>query len=157
MIKRNNSYLIPYKGIQTYVPISNGSLDFSGIPSPGREILQGVVDQWIADGNTLDLTTVPEPEPEPTADWQGFLAQFVFPGNETYTMIATPVQQSNNAIAQEHWANLRSLLLSPEFRTRESVIGGWNYLKFLLGKELSQEAIDAFENLATQNQIILPD
>jgi len=159
MIKANNAYLISYLGIQSLIPITNGSLDFSGIPSPGRQILEGVVAQWVADGNTLDLSVTPEPEPDPVADWDGFLQGFIFPGNELYTGIATPVQNSS-PVTQEHWQNLRTMImLASNLRTKEALAASWNYLKYLCATDenpLSTETVEAFEALAIQFHIMDP-
>jgi len=114
------------------------------------------------DGTTLvggwELQEILPVVPEP--NWDGFLAGFIFPGNEIYNGIATKVQAAT-PFTQEHWENLRMLIIMPgSLRTREAVISGWEYLKLLLAADnqaLTAETVAAFEALATANHILLSE
>jgi len=114
------------------------------------------------DGTALvggwELQEIPPVVPEP--DWDGFLAGFVFPGNGIYNGIATKVQAAT-PFTQEHWQNLRLILIGGgSLRTREAVIGGWEYLKLLLAADnqaLADETVMAFESLAAANHILLDE
>jgi len=122
---------------------------FRWVPVPPTWNGMALVGGWELEEIQL---VVPEP------NWDGFLAGFVFPGNEIYNGIATKVQAAS-PFTKEHWENLRMLIMLPSsLRTRESVIGGWNYLKFLLSKDgqpLTEETVAAFESLAAANHIIV--
>ena len=100
----------------------------------------------------------PDPvPPPPQPDWDGFLAEFLSPGNPVYNATATKVQASS-FYTQEHWANMRIGVTNPLIRNEQWLQECSTFLVTLLeadGNPLTTEDKAIWVNLTFAHNISL--
>lgn len=117
-MKRNSTTLfLESPNAVTPVPWVGGAPDFSGFTDPTLSVLQQSWGDFLESGGELEVIADPVPSP-PQPDWDGFLAEFLSPGNPVYNATATKVQASS-FYTQEHWANMRIGIINPPIRNEQ--------------------------------------
>ena len=100
----------------------------------------------------------PDPvPPPPQPDWDGFLAEFLSPGNPVYNATATKVQASS-FYTQEHWANMRIGVTNPLIRNEQWLQECSTFLVTLLEADnnpLTAEDKDNWVSLCSLHHITL--
>ena len=105
-MKRSETTLfLESPGATTALPWVNNAPDFSSYTEPTLSVLQQSWVAFLESGEELEVIADPVPPP-PQPDWDGFLADFLTPGNPVYNATALKVQASS-PYTQEHWANMR--------------------------------------------------
>ena len=100
----------------------------------------------------------PDPVPSPPQpDWDGFLADFLTPGNPVYNATATKVQASS-FYTQEHWANMRIGVTNSLIRNEQWLQACADFLVTLLEADnnpLTAEDKDNWVSLCSLHHITL--
>ena len=143
-------------GATTPLPWVDSAPDFTGFTEPTLSVLQQSWTDFLASGEELEVIADPVPPP-PQPDWDGFLADFLTPGNPVYNATATKVQASS-FYTQEHWANMRIGIINPPIRNEQWLQACADFLVTLLETDnnpLTAEDKDNWVILAAAHHITL--
>ena len=156
-MKRNLTTLfLESPSATTPIPWVNNAPDFTGFTEPTLSVLQKTWTDFLASGEELEVIADPVPPP-PQPDWDGFLAEFLSPGNPVYNATATKVQASS-FYTQEHWANMRIGVTNPLIRNEQWLQECSTFLVTLLeadGNPLTTEDKAIWVNLTSAHNISL--
>ena len=156
-MKRNSTTLfLESPGATTPLPWVDSAPDFSGFTDPTLSVLQQSWTDFLASGQELEVIADPVPPP-PQPDWDGFLADFLTPGNPVYNATATKVQASS-FYTQEHWANMRIGIINPPIRNEQWLQTCADFLVTLLetdGNGLTQSEKETWVSLCNAHHITL--
>ena len=156
-MKRNSTTLfLESPGATTPIPWVDSAPDFSGFTDPTLSVLQQSWAAFLESGEELEVIADPVPPP-PQPDWDGFLADFLTPGNPVYNATATKVQASS-FYTQEHWANMRIGVTNPLIRNEQWLQECSTFLVTLLeadGNPLTTEDKAIWVNLTFAHNISL--
>ena len=156
-MKRNSTTLfLESPGATTPLPWVDSAPDFSGFTEPTLSVLQQSWVAFLESGGELEVIADPVPPP-PQPDWDGFLADFLTPGNPVYNATATKVQASS-FYTQEHWANMRIGITNPLIRNEQWLQECSTFLVTLLEADnnpLTAEDKDNWVSLCSLHHITL--
>ena len=145
-------YFVNYLGTEIEVTVDDTGLNIP-VFTPSywtQEILETIA--------FLPREERPDPLPSPPQpDWDGFLAEFLSPGNPVYNATATKVQASS-FYTQEHWANMRIGVTNPLIRNEQWLQACADFLVTLLEADnnpLTVEDKDNWVILAAAHHITL--
>ena len=156
-MKRNSTTLfLDSPGATTPLPWVGNTPDFSGFTDPTLSVLQQSWAAFLESGGELEVIADPVPSP-PQPDWDGFLADFLSPGNPVYNATATKVQASS-FYPQEHWANMRIGVTNSLIRNEQWLQACDDFLVTLLetdGNGLTQSEKETWVSLCNAHHITL--
>jgi hypothetical protein len=152
----NTLFLIAPGPTTVLLPWVNNAPDFTGFTDPTLSVLQQSWVAFLESGGELEVIADPVPSP-PQPDWDGFLAEFLSPGNPVYNATALKVQASS-PYTQEHWANMRIGITNPLIRNEQWLQECSTFLETLLEADnnpLTAEEKDNWVILAAAHHITL--
>ena len=170
-MKRNSTTLfLTSPGATTALPWVDNAPDFSEFTNPTLAVLQQSWQNFLDLGVPLEV--IPDPSSsKPVPDWEGFLKPFhspAFADTTPFHIIETAVQvawlqavtdtEKHDAMSlRTHWNNCIIGITNPAVRSREWLVGSWNYLLSLLtqnGVALTEEQRQGIEDLMRSHYLL---